>query len=1266
MTSRRPAVATLLAAALALTVVPPPAGASSARTPQARLATAVSGTAAASAVSGTGTAAVVSGRGSATVNGAGGAAYKITLLTGDVVALHVGADGKQAAWVDKAAGRGRPARIYQQDGDVHVVPDEAAPLLASGVLDDKLFDVTLLARQGFDDAARKDLPLLLQEPSGALWGRSAPGVRRLRDVPAVGAVSVVADKASMASVWATVRGPQPVSGKAGVTAGVRKVWLNQKVHATLDKSVPQVGAPAAWAAGYDGRNVPVAVLDTGRDPAHPDLAGRVVQAKNFSHSPDPAGQTAVDRNGHGTHVAATIAGSGEASNGKRKGVAPGAKLLIGKILDDDGSGFLDQIIAGMEWAAASGARVVNMSVGTDGASDGTDPLSEAVNSLTAKTGTLFVVAAGNSGPSEQTVGAPGAADAALTVGAVDKQDKPAWFSSRGPRYGDLAVKPEIVAPGVGIVAARAAGTTLGSVIDKYYTSLNGTSMATPHVAGAAAILAQEHPSWKAAEIKARLVTSSKHFDEAVSFQGAGRLDVAAAIRSSVTVDTPAISLGRMTVDAAPVTRTLTYQNPTSRPQVVRLTADVESTGARPQRAAITFGRSLLLVPPHGKASVTATLTPGRTPAGAYAGRITANPLSGKAVSTAVGFAVDGPLRTVTVHGIDRNGQPAKGPVDLWSADTGEAVRHFFDDGTVTFEAPDGLYTLMGTLETWAGGEWPPVSETVTGDPEFTVSRDADVTYDARRATRVQVRTPREAEQQMYDVMWHRSLGDHSYISMAGQGNSGEVYLLGGPRVQHGAFEFITQWQFGQPLLSATSRGLTMAPTLVSAPMQFTGHKQFEVVDVGFGGAGDYQGKDVRGKIALVTRHGEWGELTNQANVAADNGAALLLAANDRTGEWREDAFEARLPAYMIDQGTGTRLRQAGPGLTLDLNGIADSTYIYELVYPENGRVPDGRTYDAGRTPLATMVSDYRANSDRMVRREMWIPYAGTASFGNAMGTARNGPVVRTEYVSTTGVKWRRFGQPHPFLNLYWTSTAPLDLRAGRRYEQVWWGPLVHPAVPDQPGLEEIGSPVARYTDAIRVLLPHYTYGGTLTGGASQQLGDKSPLTLRRNGVLVGTYSWPEGQFTVPGGKATYDLSLEVTNGAQNFADTSVHTQSTWRFTSQRSPRPRVVLPLVQLDYGIDSGSRNEVHASRPYELRITPGYQPHASGPGRFRITAEVSYDDGTTWTAAPVRSSHGRPVATVPAAAADGFASVRVTATDAAGNRLTQRIDRAWRVVTS
>ncbi len=138
-----------------------------------------------------------------------------------------------------------------------------------------------------------------------------------------------------------------------------------------------------WKSGHRGEDVKVAVLDTGVDATHPDLTGRVSEAQDFSGSSGTG-----DAFGHGTHVASIVGGSGAASGGSRKGVAPGADLLIGKVLGDDGFGTESQVIDGMEWAVARGADVVNMSLGSDAPSDGTDPMSQTLNELSAASGVV--------------------------------------------------------------------------------------------------------------------------------------------------------------------------------------------------------------------------------------------------------------------------------------------------------------------------------------------------------------------------------------------------------------------------------------------------------------------------------------------------------------------------------------------------------------------------------------------------------------------------------------------------------------------------------------------------------------------------------------------------------------------------------------------------------------------------------------------------------------------------------------------------------------
>lgn len=169
-----------------------------------------------------------------------------------------------------------------------------------------------------------------------------------RTLESIDARSFRVDGDELGAFWKTLNpGGNGGTSDAARAAVTPRVSLDGKVRAVLDRSTGQINAPTAWKAGYEGQGVKVAVLDTGVDAGHPDLAGRIAEAKDFSGSANT-----VDHFGHGTHVASTVGGTGAASSGTRRGVAPKADLLIGKVLGDDGSGSESQVIDGMEWAAA--------------------------------------------------------------------------------------------------------------------------------------------------------------------------------------------------------------------------------------------------------------------------------------------------------------------------------------------------------------------------------------------------------------------------------------------------------------------------------------------------------------------------------------------------------------------------------------------------------------------------------------------------------------------------------------------------------------------------------------------------------------------------------------------------------------------------------------------------------------------------------------------------------------------------------------------------
>ncbi|GAA3777753.1 S8 family serine peptidase [Plantactinospora mayteni] len=686
----------------------------------------------------------------------------VTLLSGDRVRVHNG-----GFRVEPGPGR-RKVVFHQQRvaGHDYVIPADALGLIGSKQVDRRLFDVTSLLEMGYDDASVGDLPLLVIPGVGIRTAVASAGAGRrvVRELPSVKGRAVHVAKPEAGRYWAEL--------SATMTPGVRssapttRVWLDGRRRVRLDKSVPQVGAPSVWQAGYTGRGVKVAVLDTGIDSAHPDFAGRIIATRNFTEDADTN-----DLVGHGTHVASIIAGSGAASDGKYKGVAPDATLLAGKVCTWDGCSD-SAIMAGMEWAATSGAKVVNLSLG-GGDTPEVDPVEEAVNNLTAQHGTLFVIAAGNEGPGSGTVSSPASADAALAVGAVDANDDLAWFSSRGPRTGGGAIKPEITAPGVDIVAARAAGSEPDDPVGASYARMSGTSMATPHVAGAAVLLAQQHAGWRSADLKASLMGAAVPNPRlTVHEQGAGRLDVAAASTRTVRVEPATVDLGLQRwphTDDQPVNRTLTYHNSGGAPVTLTLAADVTGPDGKPAPAGMfQVQPSRLTVPAGGTA--TATLTADTRVSGAegiYLGTVGA---AGDGTSLRTLFVVDREPESydLTLTHLDRTGAPTPSYTTVLDGVTASGATWPYDpDGTVTLRLPKGRYHLTTTI----AGE---VDSSLLTQPELSLTGDTVVMLDARVAQRgASVSVPRSgAEPLGSSVGFYRHLPDGSL-------SSSSLFSLGG-------------------------------------------------------------------------------------------------------------------------------------------------------------------------------------------------------------------------------------------------------------------------------------------------------------------------------------------------------------------------------------------------------------------------------------------------------------------------------------------------------
>jgi len=297
---------------------------------------------------------------------------------------------------------------------------------------------------------------------------------------------------------------------------------------TLGANTETIGATYIQnCLNHTGRNVTVAIVDTGVDYTHPDLGGclgpvcRVKDGYDFvNDDADP-----MDDDGHGTHCAGIVA-----AKGGMKGVAPDADLLAVKVCDV--SGCLNSLaIAGIDWAVAHGANVISLSIGSSKQpNDGYDPLQMIIDAAEEE-GVVVVAAAGNEGPGSGTISDTASARKAVSVGADNdkgtasaKDDTVADFSCMGPSaFGRF--DPDIVAPGVGISSTKLGGG---------YATKSGTSMATPHVAGAAALLLEHNRSLTPERIKALLIHSAEDIPGHPFQKGAGLLNISRAIRSEVS------------------------------------------------------------------------------------------------------------------------------------------------------------------------------------------------------------------------------------------------------------------------------------------------------------------------------------------------------------------------------------------------------------------------------------------------------------------------------------------------------------------------------------------------------------------------------------------------------------------------------------------------------------------------------------------------------------------------------------------------------------
>ncbi len=1195
-----------------------------------------------------------------TGSGAAASGAVVTLVTGDRVL--VTKDGATALPGDDGT---TPFTQTRRSGeDLYVYPAGAVAAVAAGRVDEELFNVTGLVRQGYDDAHSATLPLIATYRASA--ARAVPatprGAERGVALEPIDGVALKADKKQAADFWADI-----TNSRSRAAGGLKKLWLDEKVRATLDRSTRQVHAPEAWAAGYDGKGTKVAVLDTGVDAEHPDLKGRITASENFTDSPDTS-----DRQGHGTHTTSTVGGTGAASDGRKKGVAPGADLLNGKVLNDSGSGAESWIIAGMQWAVDQGADVVSMSLGNPARTDCTDPMSAATQQLAESSrDTLFVIAAGNTGPALDSVSSPGCAPGVLTVGAVDRDDSTASFSSRGPAYGSHTLKPEITAPGVGISAANAGGRGVYA-----YQSMSGTSMATPHVAGAAAIVKQRHPDWDAQQIKAALVSSADTgIPGDVRETGGGRLDVKAAIDQTV-LGAPAVQGGSFAWPQDTGDRTtvsVPYTNTGDKPVELKLSVGrVTGNDGSPVRSSVArLGSRTVTVPGGATVEVPLALDPNASLSRAQYGDVTGRVLAtadGVSVSTPFSLYVEPETVTLRVKLVDRLGRPATSgsSVDLIGTDDASGERRFNEGANdQTYRVRPGSYFLSSFIATPATAGTLIDSLSYLARPQLEIRKDTTVVLDARSAHRLSISTDKKSELRGATLGFARSWDDtwlHAGTAAGGRSVRGYYASVEG-RASDGTFEFDSFWRAAAPQISelAVVGGPTLHPVTGSTnSANLDGTGQAPLVDAKSGTAQDLAG--AKGKIALV-KLPDGGSATAVASAAKAAGALAVLAYREAPGRWYPATgfTGGPLPVLAVPTEEAEALLAAGD-VTLRWKATAKSPYVYNLAFPETGQIRDARTYRVHDRELAATSATYRAvgtAADYVDLPSVTRPNGLGGFFGDLETVPA--PFSRTEYYSAGTTGWgHQVSSSFP-----WGEFMIDPVRSytkGERRTEEWYGGVLSPMAPlDSSGEQALAA--ERQGNLIGVA-PGF-WGDAQHQGIQGGFGDIGSMQLQRDGETIGESSVPYGVFEVPADDSAYALTLHTMKIGSRVWHRSPQTVTTWSFRSHLDENAYSQgIPLLFPRYGLPEDGLKTLPAEDGQRITLTAtghaGYRPGTLTSAKL----SYSYDGGETWKQAATTRDGGRWTATVDHGGAQGEqVTLRTELTDSNGNSVVQTVTRAYDV---
>lgn len=766
-----------------------------------------------------------------------------------------------------------------------------------------------------------------------------------------------------------------------------------------------------------------------------------------------------------------------------------------------------------------------------------------------------------------------------------------------------------------------------------YQSMSGTSMATPHVAGAAAVLKQRHPEWSGQRIKDALMSSSKLLPDHTPYeQGTGRLDVKAAVDTTIeatgSVEVASYDWPHSDQDAV-AERTLTYRNTGDEDVTLKLATDTDA-------AAYTLSTPELTVPAGSTAAAVLSIDPSRIANDTrFSGQVLATDPSGATVAH-TGFAVnkERELHDLTLRLRDRAGEPMDGTVVL--AALGDTELGLVQvSGETTLRLPPGNYTAWTSADV-DGDRSDSKAVAFLSAPETILDKATTVTLDASKARRVSVRTPQETEtrQLRYDMARTSPEGVVQRDAYQIPLTYDQLWASPTKKVTQGDFSFLTRWRQGEELIDLTADGHDVPVTVQSgSSVAEDSEQKLTGVFAGNGAAADYQGRAVKGKAVVVTRSDTVPPAERLANALAA-GAKALFVVNDARGVAMESyapyGEETTIPVASVRKGAGgTLIEAARHGRKLSVDQRKFASYVYDLVDRHDGTVPDrSLAFAPSARQLAKVENTFYGHKATLGGGYRYdIPDYGP---GIGFEEYEKFPGTRTEWV--TPLPGDSFWyENHSVLNADASDTAhemrsaELDHTAGRTYRADWFAPVTGPRL----GTAYWGPFRTADNDVQFNITPWTDSGEGHSGSMPADEYDTTSFafhqgdTLLKKGAGRAGYVWD-----LPAGKLPYRLVIDSERDAATWK-TSTRTHTEWNFLSGALPdgTERADIPLLQLDYEVDTDLAGDVRAGRTIEVGLASGTQAWLDGAVKAtRASLSVSYDEGASWSAAELRKgSAGR-----------------------------------------